>query len=520
MEKRLLLQELADLLAAREGITKKKADAFTRCFFEVVERGLETDKFVKIKGFGTFKIVSVSDRESVNINTGERFQINGHSKITFTPDAELRDLINRPFAHFQTVVLNETTDLAELDAVDAAEESRTAESQPDTEATDPENPEERDEPAADQAEEPMPQRGTPEPASEPDAHTEETASLPAEKEIPEEISSPAPEKDLPEEGNDTEEQEREALPTEVNSPDTDVPPAIPLADAMESGEIFQEEAEPDIPVPETEDGKEDEKQTEPTETEEEETPEAPATDEGNAQADESPHAAQSAGQQEGPSQQQPPFIVSLPPAPAPEKFNWWKAIAMFFIVLLLMVMSYFAGYFRMFCPCEFMDAWQTRAYWTKAPEKQVQNDTLQRDTIPAQSKDTIVRTQPDSSSVRPPAKPHAEAPAKVTETPKNTAAALRAPTPTKPKATVPPAKPVEKPARPQGFAQVPGGKYRIVGTRQKYTVGSGETVRSIAEYVYGSKGYAPYIITHNHLRNPNNIAAGCTLLLPELEVAE
>lgn len=520
MEKRLLLQELADLLAAREGITKKKADAFTRCFFEVVERGLETDKFVKIKGFGTFKIVSVSDRESVNINTGERFQISGHSKITFTPDAELRDLINRPFAHFQTVVLNESTNLADLDAVDAAEENGTTESQPDAEATDTDIPEEGNDPVADQAEKPMPQRETSESASEPDAHTEETASLPAEEEMPEEISSPAPEKDLPEEENDTEEQETEALPAEENSPDTDVPPAIPLADTMESRRIFKEEAEPDIPVQEMEDDKEDEKQTEPAETEEEETPEAPATDEGNAQADESPHAAQSAGQQEGPSQQQSPFIVSLPPAPVPEKFNWWKAIAMFFIVLLLMVLSYFAGYFRLFCPCEFMDAWQTRAYWTEAPEMQAQSNTTQRDTIPEESSDTIVRTQPDSSSVRPPAKPHAEVPAKVTETPMNAAVAPPAPAPAKPKATAPPVKPAKKPAPPQGFAQVPGGKYRIVGTRQKYTVSSGETVRSIAEYVYGSKGYAPYIITHNHLRNPNSIAAGSTLLLPELEVAE
>ena len=118
MEKKILLQELSDVLADREGLTRKKADAFVKAFFDVVEEALEADKFVKIKGFGTFKLVAVGERESINVNTGERIQIGGHSKISFTPDAFLRDLVNRPFAHFQTVVLNEETEQAELDSVD------------------------------------------------------------------------------------------------------------------------------------------------------------------------------------------------------------------------------------------------------------------------------------------------------------------------------------------------------------------------------------------------------------------
>ena len=85
MEKRILLQELSELLAAREKLTKKKAETFAKAFFEIIESGLDKDKFVKIKGFGTFKLVSVSERESVNVSTGERFQISGHTKISFTP---------------------------------------------------------------------------------------------------------------------------------------------------------------------------------------------------------------------------------------------------------------------------------------------------------------------------------------------------------------------------------------------------------------------------------------------------
>ena len=119
MENKILAQDLAEFLSQRNGITKKKAEGFVRAFFDVILWGLEQDKFVKIKGFGTFKMVAVGERESVNINTGERFQIQGHSKISFTPDSNLKDLVNRPFAHFQTVVLNDETSLEELENINA-----------------------------------------------------------------------------------------------------------------------------------------------------------------------------------------------------------------------------------------------------------------------------------------------------------------------------------------------------------------------------------------------------------------
>ena len=73
----------------------------------MLEEVLEKDKLVKIKGFGTFKLVDIDSRESVNINTGERFLIDGYKKMTFTPDASLRDLINKPFEHFEAVVVND-----------------------------------------------------------------------------------------------------------------------------------------------------------------------------------------------------------------------------------------------------------------------------------------------------------------------------------------------------------------------------------------------------------------------------
>ena len=114
MKKKILLQDLADFLDLREGLGKREADNFVRCFFEVIEDGLFQDKFVKIKGFGTFKLVAVSERDSVNINTGERFLISGHTKISFTPDTAMKELVNRPFAHFESVDLSDDTDVSEF----------------------------------------------------------------------------------------------------------------------------------------------------------------------------------------------------------------------------------------------------------------------------------------------------------------------------------------------------------------------------------------------------------------------
>ena len=120
MKQKLLLSDFAQWLSEKEGITKKEAQTFLRTLFQIVEQGLTDDQFVKIKGLGTFKLVTVNERESVNINTGERFQIGEHNKIAFIPDASMKEIINRPFAHFESTDLSDETDTAELDAVDEA----------------------------------------------------------------------------------------------------------------------------------------------------------------------------------------------------------------------------------------------------------------------------------------------------------------------------------------------------------------------------------------------------------------
>ncbi len=122
MNERLTIQDLTDLLAAKHSMTRKDAEAFVKEFFLLIEQALENEKTVKIKGLGTFKLIDVDSRESVKVNTGERFQIKGHTKVSFSPDTNLRDTINKPFAHFETVVLNENTILEDTPIEEIEEE--------------------------------------------------------------------------------------------------------------------------------------------------------------------------------------------------------------------------------------------------------------------------------------------------------------------------------------------------------------------------------------------------------------
>lgn len=110
---RILVNELASALSDKKKLNKKVASTFVNEMFYVIQKGLNDDRLVKVKGLGTFKIIEVDDRESVNVNTGERVLIEGHDKISFTPDALMKELVNKPFSQFETVVLNEGVDFAD-----------------------------------------------------------------------------------------------------------------------------------------------------------------------------------------------------------------------------------------------------------------------------------------------------------------------------------------------------------------------------------------------------------------------
>lgn len=118
MNNRLTIQDLAGLLAEYTGKDKNSTERFLKEFVAVVSEGVCADKIVKVKGLGTFKIIRVEKRESIHVNTGERFLIPEHYKFSFLPDKELKELVNKPFSFFETTEIGENVDFSDLDTSD------------------------------------------------------------------------------------------------------------------------------------------------------------------------------------------------------------------------------------------------------------------------------------------------------------------------------------------------------------------------------------------------------------------
>lgn len=109
------ISRLAKSISSKRGLTQAEAERFVSKMFEVANEGLHEDKLLKIKWLGTFKVTPVKDRESVDVNTGERIVIEGRDKISFTPDNILKEIVNKPFAQFETVVVNDGVDFSDID---------------------------------------------------------------------------------------------------------------------------------------------------------------------------------------------------------------------------------------------------------------------------------------------------------------------------------------------------------------------------------------------------------------------
>ena len=105
--------DLSGVLMSKNGLGDKESRRFVKAIFDVIQECLDEEKVVKVKGLGTFKIIEVDDRESINVNTGERVLIEGHSKLTFTPDSVMKEIVNKPFSQFETVILNDGVDFPE-----------------------------------------------------------------------------------------------------------------------------------------------------------------------------------------------------------------------------------------------------------------------------------------------------------------------------------------------------------------------------------------------------------------------
>ena len=123
MDNKINLSQLAERMAQEAGMSKAAAEQFVKNFFDIISQNVLTEGIVKVKGFGTFKLIEMEDRESVNVNTGERFTIEGHQKIAFIPDADLKERVNKPFAAFETVPITEE----QAAVIDQMEESEKTE---------------------------------------------------------------------------------------------------------------------------------------------------------------------------------------------------------------------------------------------------------------------------------------------------------------------------------------------------------------------------------------------------------
>ena len=210
---KLTLNNIAKVLVEKNGLEPKEAMMFTTAMFDLIHDRLNEEGIVKVKGLGTFKMIRVEARESINVRTGERVLIDSHAKITFTPDAVMKELVNKPFSQFETVVLNDDVEFTDMKS---------------EETTDETNNSEQSESLVDVVSE----GGTPEPAPEPAPEpVVEVAPEPTPVVAPEPVAEPTPEPAPVVAPEPVAEVAPEPTPVVAPEPTREVPePTVPSAD--------------------------------------------------------------------------------------------------------------------------------------------------------------------------------------------------------------------------------------------------------------------------------------------------
>ena len=251
----LTIKDLAEILVQKHQLDSRSAEAFINAVIETIHEGLKNDRVVKVKGFGTFKLTAVRERESINVNTGERVVISGHDKVSFTPDAVLRDLVNKPFAQFDTVVLADGVDFEDMPEVETEDADIAAEEVAEIPA------QEEAKAVSEQVEQ------VAEPTAEPELVVE-PMSEPEVKEEPvvEEESEPAVEEPAVEEPIAEEPVAEEPQPEEPVESETPVSPEVQklleTPETPESPEIPESPEVPETPSKEPEQEQEQEEEQE------------------------------------------------------------------------------------------------------------------------------------------------------------------------------------------------------------------------------------------------------------------
>lgn len=473
MNERLTIQDLIDLLAAKQGISKKDAEVFVKEFFLLIEQALEKDKNVKIKGLGTFKLIDVDSRESVNINTGERFQIKGHTKVSFSPDTSLRDTINKPFAHFETVVLNAGTVLEDTPVEMEGEEEDAV----------------LDDVAADDM-------ATEEVVAEDVAADNPAVDIAVAEHI---ASADITTADVTTETVSTETVSTEDITTEcsvnenVISQDATVETAVSIADSPESDAPAQREHAARM----------------------EEVHVADSQDVVlNAVEEEKAASAFNAELKEDNN-------------PAPKE----KSVLSYLIAAIVVVLLLCGGILVSLYYPDFLLSQSTEdeSNTLLAAEQEVQPEIMyadsvgQKDSVQAAVKevlpDTVVNKKTRSAEVAMPVskkKQREEVSAeKVNKsTPKTAPSTMSKAAPSTTAKTTLPTTP--KATSPTTYSD--DVNYKIVGTKTNHTVKAGETLTRISLRYYGTKAMWPYIVKHNKgvIKNPDNVPYGTKIKIPEL----
>lgn len=485
-----MIQDLADGLVLRRGLPKKDADVFVRSVFEIIGEYLQTDKIVKVKGLGTFKLVTVDSRESVDVNTGERIVIKKYTKINFTPDPVLRDAVNKPFAQFETVVLYEGTDIADMERMDIPDLSEDNEAENISDVN--EEADEADEMVLSESEEVLSgeekdmqakgHHGIDEVSIE-TAAIDETGAVEIQDGENENTDTETTVNSIEEYSDVVEEGENKA---EAVSENVDEKSDTSVGDETEDERVssLQQNAENEI------------KAESISAVQEEVLPEGKKEEshKNNSNVDvhhvEKVHVATQQIEVQKVEHQtvENQHIVQMAPEHHGRRRVYLTPWMMFFVVLLvllLMAISYYIGYHHLF--------YGNQPKVVKQPVV-VHPVPLKKDTVQISKEQDSLKV--DSGSIRK---------VQVSEGMPEKTNKVKAKSEDTQKVSV-------------EYPQVKNGAYEIVGTQEEHRMRSGETLRGLALRYYGSKDFTVYLVVYNKIANPDLVPEGMLLKIPKLRL--
>ena len=527
-----LTKDLVQAIASKKNLTLKDAEQYVDAFFAIVGEGLQKDKVVKVKGFGTFKLVDVRDRESVDVNTGERVTIGGHTKVTFTPDATLRDMVNKPFSQFETVVINDGVDVDAMfqnDAPDGNEDnagSTEAETDETTDSIATDNPEQDESIEEKSPKTEAPRNNIAELAAEAAGMISSPAQAPAKVPSSEGETSAISMENMPESSP------QPSTPYTINEEfGEDV--VIDTGDSIEQTPVM-ESSSPIIETSSPIDNSSTIETSSPAENSTETVSVAPT-----ASSEAAPSVAPKVE-----TEQASTVRVEVPQdedsdedddEPTPKKSGTWKKVLLAGVMIVIVAAGFFAGYY--FGESKHMTGAMTgaentlrqhppfpvdnpmhhphRGHGPHRGKDAVENSVMQGKDGPQPPFDAQSAPKPDAP--QPPVNQQNKDDAAVKQKEAQNAAAqanAKATSKDQQKADKADAEKTANKSLGTASRVVQTGAYRIVGTSQTYKVKQGETMKSIARRLLGD-GMECYIQVHN---GKSEVQAGESLRIPKLEI--